>query len=530
MKLRLILLASIFTIVACSNQNIDSSSNEKIETDSLTLAVGKEPESGFDPITGWGRYGSPLFQSTLLKLDEDLSYENDLITSYHISRDGLTWTLELREDAKFSDGERLNADDVIFTFEQAQLSQSIVDVTNVDEIEKQSDFSLKIKLKTPQATFLYLLATLGIVPEHAYNDRYQDYPVGTGPYKMVEWKKGEQLIVEENPHYYGKKPSFKKLTFLFLEEDQAFAAAKAGQVDVASVPITYNNQTIDGMKLLSLESVDNRGVILPFLDEGNETAEGIPAGHVVTSNLAIRKAMNLAVDREELVDGVLEGQGTPAYSSVDKLPWWNEDTRIKDDNQELAQEILTSDGWEKNEQGYFEKDELEAGFTLYYPSGDQLRQSLSIVFAEQMQHFGINVVTEGKSWNELENLIFSNPVMMGWGSHDPTELYNLYHSDIKGIDWYNSNLYQNELVDNYLENAMHAKSEEAVNQALKNAQFNGETGLSAKGDASWVWLVNVNHLYFVHEDLKIGEQKIQPHGHGWPVTDFITEWKLKTNE
>ncbi len=57
--------------------------------------------------------------------------------------------------------------------------------------------------------------------------------------------------------------------------------------------------------------------------------------------------------------------------------------------------------------------------------------------------------------------------------------------------------------------------------------MDGETGFSAKGDAAWAWLVNIQHLYFVRDNLEIGEQKTQPHGHGWPITDFIEKWHWK---
>lgn len=74
----------------------------------LLLAVGGEPEHGFDPTTGWGRYGSPLFQSTLLKRDHAMNITNDLATSYEVSGDGRVWTVSLRKDVKFSDGKPLS--------------------------------------------------------------------------------------------------------------------------------------------------------------------------------------------------------------------------------------------------------------------------------------------------------------------------------------------------------------------------------------------------------------------------------------
>src|SRR5699024_4451175 len=195
-----------------------------------------------------------------------------------------------------------------------------------------------------------------------------------------------------------------------------------------------------------------------------------------------------------------------------------------DDRPADAKKILDDAGWKENENGIREKDGLEASFSLFYPSGDEVRQSLSIAVAEQIKELGINVETEGKSWDELDELIYSNPVMMGWGSYDPLEMYHIYSGNTMGDDFYNTNYYSNPVVDKYMEKAMRATSQEEANKYWKKAQWDGETGFSSKGDVPWVWLVNLQHIYLVNEHLNIGEQKIHPHGHGWPITDSIKEW------
>ena len=496
----------------------------------MVLAVGGEPEEGFDPTTGWGRYGSPLFQSTLLSRDKDLSITLDLAKSYNITDDGLSWTVEIRDDVLFSDGEPLTAEDVVFTFQTAAKSASVIDLSNLESVEKRDDYNVIFTLKEPQSTFSSLLITTGIVPKHAYEEDYHDKPIGSGPYQLVQWDKGQQLIVEENPHYYAEKPYFKKLTFLFLSEDAAFASAKAGEIDVVSVPAAFANQSVPGMELKTLESVDNRGIMFPYVEAGGETATGAPIGNDVTADKDIRKAINVAVDRQALAEGVLEGHGTPAYSVADQLPWWNPDTKFEDADMDGARAILDNAGWHLNGDDMRVKDGLKAEFTLLYPSGDQIRQSLSMAFAEMIKPLGIDVKTEGKSWNEIELLQHSYPVMMGWGSHDPLEIYNLYSSSTRGQGYYNANFYTNKTVDEYMNKAINATSEEEAISYWKQAQWDGTTGFSSIGDAPWAWLVNLEHLYFVREGLDIGEQKVQPHGHGWPVTDFITKWRWEEAE
>ena len=100
--------------------------------ETLILAVGGENKTGYDPTTGWGRYGNPMFQSTLLKLDADLNIVKDLATIYHQSEDGRTWTINIRDDVKFSNGAQLTAEDVAYTFNTASRSGGLVDLVNLE--------------------------------------------------------------------------------------------------------------------------------------------------------------------------------------------------------------------------------------------------------------------------------------------------------------------------------------------------------------------------------------------------------------
>ena len=521
------MLASSLLLGGCSSKQAENSQSEEKEAKKeLVLALGSEPDGGFDPINGWGRYGSPLFQSTLLKRDQDMNIINDLATGYEVSEDGLTWTVNIREDAKFSDGQPLTSEDVVFTFEKLMESSSTVDLTFVDSVTSKSDYSLEFKLKSPRSTFISNLIATGIVPKKSYTSEYYQNPIGSGPLVLVQWDKGQQIIVKPNENYYGQKPNFDKITFLFLEEDAAFAAAKAGQLDMTAIPPSYASQKIEGMKLTEVSSVDNRGIMFPTVKSGEADADSNPIGNDVTSYLAIRQAINVALDRQAIVDGVLEGYGTKAYSICDKMPWWNEETVTTDNDVDLAKKILADGGWiDADGDGISEKDNIKAEFNLVYPSGDQLRQSLAMVVADMVKPIGINIVIEAKTWDEIEAVLHKDAILMGWGSQDPLEMYNVYSSKMKGVEWYNPGYYENQKVDEYMEKALQARSEEEANEYWKKAQWDGETGLSGKGDVPWVWLVNRSHLYLVNDKLDIGKQQIQPHGHGWPLTSNIEQWK-----
>ncbi len=486
--------------------------------DGLVLAIGGEPDDGFDPTVGWGRYGSPLFQSALLARDDRLEIVNDLATDVQVSDDHLTYTVSIRDDVVFSDGEPLTADDVVYTFETAKESGSAVDLTMLEEAVALDEYTVEFTLDTPASTFMNRLVELGIVPEHAHGADYRDAPIGSGPYEFVQWDVGEQLIVEANPEYYGPEPEFERITFLFLAEDATFAAAKAGEVDVAAVPPSFARETVEGMGVLPVDSVDNRGIIFPVVpDEGETTEDGYAIGNDVTADEAIRRAVNVAVDREALVDGVLYGYGRAAYSLTDGLPWGPEGVEVDDGDIEEAEAILADAGW-TDADGVLEKDDLEARFTLLYPAEDSLRQALALSVSDTLAPIGIDVLVEGKSWDEIETRMHSQAVVMGWGSQDPSEVYYVYHGSYAGEGFYNPGFYRNDRVDEQLDEAVAAGPEEAAIPHWREAQeFVAE-------DLPWVWLVNLDHVFLVREGLDLGTQRVQPHGHGWPITANILDW------
>ena len=298
----------------------------------------------------------------------------------------------------------------------------------------------------------------------------------------MQWDRGQQLIVEVNPEYYGEKPFFRRLTFLFLQEDAALAAARAGEVDIAAIPPAYTRTSVPGMKIVDIQTVDNRGIMFPYVPSGGITEEGYPIGNDVTSDLAIRRAVSVAIDREALVDGILEGYGTPAYTVNDQLPWWNPETVFPDGDIEEAKRILAEAGWiDEDGDGIAEREGVRASFTLLYPSNDRTRQSLALTVADMVKPAGIEIIVEGKSWDELEKRMHADAVMFGWGSHDPIEMYYVYSSRYQGVDYFNPGYYSNETVDRYMEQALRAVSEEEAHEYWRQAQWDGETGVTSMG-------------------------------------------------
>ncbi|EHA15034.1 ABC transporter substrate-binding protein [Halomonas sp. HAL1] len=497
----------------------------------LILAIGGEPEQGFDPLLGWGQYGNPLFQSTLFSRGRDLSPQPELATEWSLSEDRLTWTLTLREDARFADGTSLTAEDVAYTFNTAAEAGGRADLSALEEANAVDDQTVTLRLHTPRITFIDQLMTLGIVPhakrDNGYSEQYGRHPLGSGPYQLVEWQEGEQLIVERNPYFYGPAPAFDRLIFLFTNEDATLSAAHAGQVDIASIPPVLAANVPGHMQRVTMESVDNRGILFPMQPaNGEHAASGAPIGNDVTADLAIRQAINLAVDRQTLVEVALHGYGRPAYGPADGLSWSSEEERIEAPDMTRAEELLDAAGWQRGDDGLRYKDGLPARFRLTYPSSDTTRQLLAEVSAEMVRPLGIEMQPTGRHWDEIQReALHQDAIMFGFGSHSPQEVYYLFHSQHAGNGFYNSGFYANAEVDTHLDAAQASESVETANQYWRAAQWDGSTGYGVRGDSSWAWLVNLEHVYFANTCLDVGELGVAPHGHGWPITANLLEWR-----
>ncbi|RRH68836.1 ABC transporter substrate-binding protein [Falsigemmobacter faecalis] len=485
---------------------------------SLVLAIGGEPETGFDPVMGWGSYGNPLFQSTLLKRDTDLATTPDLATDWRLSEDRLTWTITIRDDVKFSDGSALTAQDVAFTFTTAKAAAGERDLQVMKGAEAIDAHSLRITLTKPWITFAETFYTLGIVPAASYGPGYGRNPLGSGPFRLVSWAEGEQMIVEPNPVYYGAAPPFGKLTFLFTGQDAGLAAAQAGVAHLVSVPAQLAEALPPKFRAVRARTVDNRGLSLPFGLPAER--QGRQTGHAVTADPAIRRAINLGIDRSLVVDVALHGHGTPAFGSVDGLPWSDPQDRVAYDP-EGALAVLDAGGWRPGADGIRVKDGLRAGFRIHYPAADATRQALAETAAELLRPLGIEATPVGGSWEAIGRVMHSEPVVFGFGSHSPWQLYSIFSSDLGGVGWANPTYYANPKVDALFARAQSAESLEASYPLWAAAA--AEFGLQK--DNAWAWLVNLDHVYFVSDCLEIGPTQTEPHGHGWPVTATLAQWR-----
>ena len=136
------------------------------------------------------------------------------------------------------------------------------------------------------------------------------------------------------------------------------------------------------------------------------------------------------------------------------------------------------------------------------------------------------MTTEGVGWDTAYDRAQSTPLMWGWGAHTPMELYNIYHTAPRK-EYAEYSPYGNEKVDEYMDEALAESDLEKSYELWKNAQWDGTSGITQDGDLPWIWLVNIDHLYWVKDGLQVAEQKLHPHGHGWSIVNNVDQWTWK---
>ena len=534
---------SVALLAGCARGAADSGANEPVAAGAagagvgpdgvsqvvITMTPSSEPAAGFDPLVGWGageHVHEPLIQSTLIATDNNLAFVNDLATDYGCSEDGLTWTFHIREGVMFTDGVPLTAEDVAFTINGIVNGEAAeADLSMVDEARAVDAITCEIAMKRPNNALLYTLAVVGIVPAHAYGPDYGEHPIGSGRYMLEQWDRGQQVILRANPDYYGEKPLMDRVVVLFMEEDASLAAAQSGTADVAYTSAALAGAVPAGYTLLNCASVDSRGISLPCNPAGTDvTVEGdmvYAGGNDVTSDIAVRRALNYGIDRVRMIEHVLAGFGRAAYSVGDGMPWSSDAMRVETDVA-AAERLLDAAGWARGDDGMRARDGLPCAFDLYYAACDSTRQALAYDFADQATALGIAVEPKGASWDDIYLRQYADPVLWGWGSNSPVELFELTYS----TGWGNYAQYMSDTVDANLEAAQAARTVEESYPFYRAAQWDAatETGVAPEGAATWVWLANVDHLYFEREGLIVAEQKPHPHGHGWSLVNNIDQW------
>lgn len=301
---------------------------------SLTYVVNNESDS-FDPGTTNETFAAPIIGNTfegLVKHAPDGAVVPALAESWTISDDGLTYTFNLRKDAKWSDGEPVTAGDFVYAWKRvltpasgAKNTALLYHIAGAKEFFEGSGVDPQLSA-TDDHTFTFTLGQrvpymMQLLPYSTYFPVREDIVeadpegwtrnaatyIGTGPFRVTEFNIGESVVFEKNPNYYGAdEVSLDKLTFrLIAQESTALAAMESGDVDgINSVPASE-------IPRLSVES--DAFLVIPSL--GTTYAFFNPAAKPL-DDVRVRKALSMAIDREEIVEFVLQSADVPAVALV----------------------------------------------------------------------------------------------------------------------------------------------------------------------------------------------------------------------
>lgn len=499
--------------------------------DSISVYIGGTIFDGsLDPIKGAMSYGYPFINNALTKISPESKYVGDLATDWSISEDALTYTFQLREGVTFHDGSDFTAEDVVFTYETVRKNQgdnTAVDLSRLESVTAEGDYAVTFRLSEPYSSFLNQTACLGIVPKASYDSAaFDTKPIGTGPWKVAQYDMDQKIIVTANRDYYDGAPAISQVTVLNMEADTAIANAKSGQLDVVMVEPNYAGETVDGMHIENLETMDVRQISLPVIGERSyrtEDGKNMTVGNNITCDILVRKALAIGIDRQAIIDNALNGIGKPAEGFTENLEWGNP-ASFQDNQKQEAMKLLEQGGWTKGKEGIYEKDGKKCRFTLCAPTDDTGRYQLAVAFSEEAKQMGIQVDVEQRTWDELYQTAASVGIVWGWGQYDPIILKNLFYSkDFKGTGTNNTVGYFDKPTDALIETAMSAGSHEDAVAAWKRVQ-------EITADAyAYLYIVNIEHSYFVNDslDISLDTQIPHPHGHGTPAINNMKDWTFQ---
>jgi len=529
-----VLACTLLTLTACSGGTKTTqspSTQASAQKDGINIYVGTTIFSGsLDPVKGGMSYGYSFTNCALLKVDKDSKYVGDMATDWKVSDDALTYTFQLRKDVKFTDGSDFTADDVVFTYQTVkdhQAENEKADLTQLASVSKTDDYTVEFKLSEPYSPFLDTVAMLGIVPSDAYDSKtFDQKPIGTGPWKIVQYDANQQIIVEANKDYYQGAPAIKKVTLVDMDADAALSAAQSGQLDVVMVGPNYASEKVSGMTMESLKTMDIRMMSLPVLPEQtakDKDGKEVKVGNNVTSDKAVREALAIGLDRKTIIQNAFNGIGKPACGFTTNLLWANGES-YEDNRVDEAKKLLDDAGWKDGGDGVREKNGVKCEFNVIAASSDKDRYLLATAVAENAKNLGIKIDVVSKTWDEILTAQGTDSVMWGWGQFSPTVLVSLFDSDKFLSGGYDNVVgYKNAEVDGLINQALSANSQDKAIAYWKQVQEKGNQ------DYPYLYLVNIEHCYFVSDklDISTGTQIAHPHGHGSPIICNMKDWKLK---
>ncbi len=401
-----------------------------------------------------------LVYNGLVRYDKNLEIEGELAESWDIAPDNLTITFHLRRNVAWHDGQPFTAADVKFTYDlyidpktPTAYAEAFKQVTRV---ETPDPYTFVAHYAKPYAPALLSWAT-AVHPRHLLEG--QDItksplarkPVGTGPYRFGEWSSGEKIVLEANPDYFEGQPYIKRVVYRIIPDiSTQFLELQTGSLDFMGLsPLQFDRQT----DTPAFRRLYNKFRYLNF----GYTYLGYNLKRPLFQDRRVRQALAYAINKQEIIDGVLLGYGAVATGPYKPDTWvYNPHVRRYDYNPEKARQLLAEAGWRDSDgNGVLDRDGVELAFTIITNQGNDLRSKTGEIIQRRFQEVGVDVKLRVIEWatflKEFINPGNFDATILGWTGGPEPDQYNVWHSSKTGPQELNFIGFKNAEVDRLLE-------------------------------------------------------------------------------
>jgi peptide/nickel transport system substrate-binding protein len=395
---------------------------------------------------------------TLCELDETLSLQPRLAESWRINADGTAITFALRREVLWSDGQPVTADDVLFTYQLAtnpQVGYTGRDrFAEVDTVVVHDPYTIRFTFKKayPDALLDLQIPILpkhilaGVPPEQLRQSAFNRQPVGNGPFVLKEWRANDRVVFEANARYFAGRPKLDRVVFRIVpDETVLLSSLLTGEIDLLPYVSPNKLGAIDHKEDLRLLRYPDRGY--SFL--------AFNLKRPVFQDRRVRQAITKAIERQNLVDVLLNGQGRLIAGPIPPYFWASDESLPADlFNPDEAEALLDLAGWvDRDADGVREKDGKPLEFTMKTNADNKLRGDALVMIQADLQEIGVRAQPElvefGKLVEEVLQRRDFDTVLLSWQTGYSVNPSQLWHSEAIASG-YNLPSYRNPRVDSLL--------------------------------------------------------------------------------
>lgn len=534
-NLKLAFLTAFCLVVTACGKKEQMTQTTKPETkttkavNELNYGITSSPEGKFNPLFANTQYDTnvnKLVYDSLLKLNSKIELEPSMAEKYEISEDGKKVVFTLRDGLKFHDGKPVTSKDVKFTLSalaspdyEGDLQSYVQSIVGFKEIQMGTENNLKgvvcpndktveINFETPYSPVLINIGTLGILPSHIWENieikkwsEGNDFitkPIGSGPYKLEEFKIGEFAKLVSNEDYFNGAPKLKTFTFKVIKEETVSAELLNGSIDLVDLSSVKSDEE---------KTLKDSGVEVKKYPNSKMQYMGFNLRDERLKDVNLRTAFAYGIDRESIVKGLLEGNGVVINTPMVPTLWSYPKTDLIEYkfDESKAKEYLKKAGYEDtNGNGVVDKDSKDLELTLTVPTGDTVREKTATVIQENLSKIGVKInlemlefkATMGKvvGNHEFELYLMGNTLD---ADPDPTpNWYSTQASDEKGVFGWNIAGFKSEEADKLMdENRKATKQEE-------RAKILNEFGKLLNKELPWIPLYASDIVKVYNKSLK----------------------------